>query len=277
MKYQILSSKEFEYGNILPDSLCGMAAAGELLVCAGQSEEGILDCVAAFSMQPFHRDEAMLQYIYVPQEKRRRGYAHGLLKDCKEKMKQMGIRAITVREYSEDTGIQRFLRYEGFIPMSFCGRMYEYPLFVFTENALLKRIPEERLKSVTEEEEDGDIRVKHFRNQSAKEGFYMGDDGSDRSFHFFYREGQQFTACLLGERYAVKRLFVARSHKLSICTEPAAWAYLFVACVKKAQQQMPADSVVLLQSFSKGEQEFLEKISNHSGKVLRIREWACRV
>lgn len=277
MDYCIFSTQEAGGRNILPVALRNMAAEQDMLICAGKSEEGMIDCMAVFSPSPYNRDEAVLQYLYVPPEKRRLGLAHGLLRFSREKLKSTGIRAITAKECMENIALWEFLRREGFIPLSFRGRVYEYPLSVFTENALFRKIPEEKCRQVRKRKDCGDIQFKRFRERAAREGFLMKDDQSGQSFTLFYEEEQELTACLMGERQEDDFLFLARSHRLSISREPAVWAFLFAACLQDAEQTMSPETVVQIQSFDKGEQGFLQKLAGSEGGGRQIREWACRI
>ena len=72
MNYIVLPAQGTAYKNILPGSLAEMAGKGGLLVIGGCSSAGKLECVAAFALVPFHRDEAMLKYIFVPEKDRQR-------------------------------------------------------------------------------------------------------------------------------------------------------------------------------------------------------------
>ena len=86
MNYRVFSTQDSDCSHILPPALCRMARTGEVLVFAGEEKEGELECVAAFSPSPHDRDEAVLQYLYVPQEKRNFGRAHGLLEFSRKEL-----------------------------------------------------------------------------------------------------------------------------------------------------------------------------------------------
>lgn len=277
MNYRVFSTQDSDCSHILPPALCRMARTGEVLVFAGEEKEGELECVAAFSPSPHDRDEAVLQYLYVPQEKRNSGRAHGLLEFSRKELRSTGVRMITARECTQNTTLGEFLRHEGFLPLSFRGRLYECPLSAFTGNALLQKIPEERCRPVRNLSDCGDIQVRHFMERAAREGFRMKAEVGRQEFCLVYEEGQELTACLMGEKQGDDFLFLARSHRLSICREAAAWAFMFAACIRNAEQTMKPETVVQIQSFDKGEQGFLQKLAGSEEGGRQIREWACRI
>lgn len=277
MNYIVLPTQGTAYKNILPGSLAEMAGKGSLLVIGGCSSAGKLECVAAFAPVPFHRDEAMLKYIYVPEKDRRRGYGHGLLEYARMRLKNTGVRAITVRLCSAGEGITEFLQHEKFTPLSFRGKMYEYSLSVFAGNAMLQKMPAEKMKRAVAITDPEDIRLKHFRERAKSESFYMGMDDYDLSFSRFYQEDRELTSCLLAERCGGNILFLSRSHKLGICTEPASWAFLFASCIRTAQELMPADAIVQIQSFEKAEDMFLRRLTGDEAKIYKVQEFARRL
>lgn len=277
MNYIVLPVQGTAYKNILPGSLAEMAGKGGLLVIGGCSSAGKLECVAAFALAPFHRDEAMLKYIFVPEKDRRRGYGHGLLEYARIRLKNTGVRAITVRLCSAEEGLTKFLQHEKFIPLSFQGKMYEYSLSAFAGNAMLQKMPAENMKKAVTITDPDDIRLKRFRERAKGDRFYMGTDDHDLRFSRFYQEDRELTSCLLAERCGGNVLFIARSHKLSICTEPAAWAFLFASSIKTAQELMPADAIVQIQSFEKAEYTFLQRLTGSVAKEYRVQELARRL
>ena len=81
----------------------------------------------------------------------------------------------------------------------------------------------------------------------------------------------------MGEKQGDDFLFLARSYRLSICREAAAWAFMFATCIRNAGQTMKPETVVQIQSFDKGEQGFLQKLAGSEEGGRQIREWACRI
>lgn len=277
MNYVILPPQGTAYRGILPDSLAEMAKRGALLVIGGCSARGKMECVAAFATVPFHRDEAILKYIYVPEKDRRRGYGHGLLEYGRSKLRSTGIRAVTVRMCNTDESVAGFLRHEKFIPMSFQGKMYEYPFSAFSGSKMLERLEGDKLKRAVTIPNNQDVRLRRFMERARSEKFYMDMDGQDMRFSHFYQEDKELTACLLAERCGGNILFLSRSHRLAGCTEPAAWAFLFTACIKAAEDLMPEDAIIQIQSFEEAEHTFLQRIAGNEGKIYQVQELARRL
>lgn len=276
MKYEALIDDVRIYKGLIPEYLCEIIARQDVVLYGGlEDSDGtdVLVSLAAFSFSAQHKNEARLEYLYVMEEERGKGYAEELLAFCTGRLKQAGIRIINCKLCDADIALGNLLRKERYIPISFTGHLLEYPIQGFFEREVFSRIPTGKGAGVFTAGDCDEGRMRRFLARTDIDKCYMDKGRFDGKYNRFFNEDGEIKACILMEQTDEHTLFLSNAYTSFDCRQKAAYVFLLADALKEAAKSMPEDTIVKIQTFSKKEYYFLHQIHKDCKKDYRIEEY----
>ena len=208
----------------------------------GGFEEGDLACYAVFSHLPEgDARDVYLEYLYTAPDFRGQGRSAMLLKACRKRLKDMGIRAILSKtqlepEYAME--YHEFLTKRGFLPLNLTDRLLYYHLLDLERAQCMQLIMEnlDRLPPVAALEEAGEKRVWEFLKDKGKTEASLKE--SDHRYSRFYLDGRRISAALTASALDEDTLYVSGVYLDDFAKQSNVFLELFSSCVESAKQEL---------------------------------------
>lgn len=275
MKNQLIDISEADAKKILPAHICKKVSEKKAYVFCGEENEEIVS-IAVFSES--QSDRVMLEYIQVPENLRRMGYAHELMEYCYATFSRAGVKRIFCKCSDTLEGLQlmyKFLLSEEFIPLTFDGHLIEYYVQDLMDSPMIRRILEqyEQIPNVISITDTKHPYLKDFSVHCKEMSTCLNWDIFDLKWSRFYVQNERIVGTFLSRRVDERTLYIPITFVDKGKIDMKAFVLLLAACVQQVQQEMPEDAIIKLQALEADTYHAMQKICDDSETDYLLQEY----
>ena len=255
---------------IFPSYVCDIINKSETLIF-GIEESDQIRAIIVFSILSNNMDSINFEYVYVPIKYRHQGYADNVFDYAFQELRYAGYKTVYFKFCKHNEYVYRMLRSEGFMPITFNGKLVEFNMHDLLHNRVFNKLLQCKRPYIMPVTSTTRSEVNRFMKYLNKvTDIYNGNLAYE--YCRFYMEEGAITACILWEKIDKNILFMSDVYIDNKCSKKDIFAYLMIESMIAVRDFMDADTIIKMQLYTDSQYNFIKKLNIKDIREYQIKE-----